>query len=150
MRREGAHRRFHREKGHDLQQVVLDDVTDDAVTIKVAAAALRPEVFAEDHLDVPNVLPAPQRLEHQVGEPQHLFPPAPPSRAVNPPSFTAFHIPSVRPVSYESINAVTTTQFGLLWCDAVRNSTQLLVSSAQCGHQCHKVDAPAVERYASG
>ena len=35
-----------------LQQVVLDDVTDDAVAVKVAAAPLGAKVLAEDHLDV--------------------------------------------------------------------------------------------------
>ena len=36
--------------GTCLQEVVLDDVTNDAVLIKVAAAALRAKVLAEDHL----------------------------------------------------------------------------------------------------
>jgi hypothetical protein len=34
----------------DLQEVVLDDVTDDAVLIKVAPSSLCAEVFTENHL----------------------------------------------------------------------------------------------------
>ena len=45
-----AHRRLHGEQGQDLQQVVLDDIPDDAVLVEVAAAPLGAEVLAEDHL----------------------------------------------------------------------------------------------------
>ena len=52
--------------------MVLDDVPDDAVLVKVPAAPLRAKVLAEDDLHVPDILPAPERLEHQVGKSQHL------------------------------------------------------------------------------
>lgn len=68
----GTHGGLHGEERQDLQQVVLDDVTDDAVLVKVAPSPLRAEVFTENHLHVADVLPAPQRLKHQVGESQHL------------------------------------------------------------------------------
>ena len=72
--RGGTYGRLHCEERHDLEQVVLDDVADDAVLVEVAAAALRAEVLAEDDLHVADVLPAPQRLEHQIREAQHLQP----------------------------------------------------------------------------
>jgi hypothetical protein len=52
--------------------MVLDDVTDDAILIEIAAAPLCAKVLTENNLHVADVLPAPQGLEHQVGEPQHL------------------------------------------------------------------------------
>jgi hypothetical protein len=50
-----THRLLHRKERQDLQQVVLDDVADDAILVKVAAAALRAEVLAEDDLCVRGV-----------------------------------------------------------------------------------------------
>jgi hypothetical protein len=47
-------------------------LTYDAVLVKVAAAPLGAKVLAEDDLHVLDVLPAPQRLENQVGEAQDL------------------------------------------------------------------------------
>ncbi len=69
---QGAYWCLHGKEGHNLQQVVLDDVSDDAVLVKIAAAALCAKVFAEDDLDIADKVPAPQRLEHQVGKSQHL------------------------------------------------------------------------------
>ncbi len=54
-----AHRGLHGEQGQDLQQVVLDDVADDAVLVKVSAAPLRAEVLAEDHLRAEGPAPRP-------------------------------------------------------------------------------------------
>ena len=45
-----AHRLLHGKQGHDLQQVVLDHVADDAVLVKVPASALSAKVLAEDDL----------------------------------------------------------------------------------------------------
>lgn len=47
------HRLLHREQRHNLQQVVLYDITDDAVLVKVAATPLCAEVFTE--YDLQNV-----------------------------------------------------------------------------------------------
>ena len=45
-----AHRWLHGKQRQDLQQVVLDDVPDDAVLVEVPAAALRAKVLAENDL----------------------------------------------------------------------------------------------------
>ena len=66
------YRRLHGKQGHDLQQMVLDDISDDAVLIKVAASAFCAKVFAEDDLYVPDEAAAPQGLEYQVGKSQDL------------------------------------------------------------------------------
>ena len=55
----------------NLQEVVLDDVTDDAIVVEVAAAALSAKGLAEDDLHVADVVPAEERLEDEVGEAQH-------------------------------------------------------------------------------
>ena len=70
LRGEGE-RLLHRHECHDLQQVVLHDVADDAVLVEVAAAPLRPEVLLEDHLHRLDRLPVPDRREGDVGEAQH-------------------------------------------------------------------------------
>jgi hypothetical protein len=44
------HRLLHGEQGHNLQQVVLYDVPDDAILVKVAATTLRAKVLAEYYL----------------------------------------------------------------------------------------------------
>lgn len=48
--RRRTHRLLHGEEGQDLQQVVLDDVADDAVLVKVAAPPLGTKVLGEDDL----------------------------------------------------------------------------------------------------
>lgn len=52
--------------------MVLDDISDDAVLVEVAAPALRAKVFAEDDLHIPDEAAAPQRLKDEVGKPQNL------------------------------------------------------------------------------
>ena len=52
----GAYRGLHGEQGHDLQQVVLDDVPDDAVVVKVPSPALGAKVLAEDDLHMAAML----------------------------------------------------------------------------------------------
>mmetsp|Transcript_9702 Transcript_9702/g.31580 ORF Transcript_9702/g.31580 Transcript_9702/m.31580 type:complete len:350 (+) Transcript_9702:467-1516(+) len=66
-----ADRRLHGKERHDLQQVVLHDVSDDAVVVEVPPAPLGPEVLTEDDLHAADVLAAPEGLEHEVGEAQH-------------------------------------------------------------------------------
>ena len=46
--------------------MVLDDITDDAILVEVPSPPFCAEVFTEDDLDIADVLPAPQRLKHQV------------------------------------------------------------------------------------
>ena len=53
-----------------LQEVVLDDVPDDAVRVKVAPPPFGAKVFGKDDLHVANVLAGPQGLKHQVGKAQ--------------------------------------------------------------------------------
>mmetsp|Transcript_8867 Transcript_8867/g.21925 ORF Transcript_8867/g.21925 Transcript_8867/m.21925 type:complete len:358 (-) Transcript_8867:2504-3577(-) len=65
------HGRLHGKQRHNLQQVVLDDVADDAVLVKVAATPLGAKVLTENDLHVADVLARPQRLKHEVGEAQH-------------------------------------------------------------------------------
>mmetsp|Transcript_17395 Transcript_17395/g.52121 ORF Transcript_17395/g.52121 Transcript_17395/m.52121 type:complete len:381 (-) Transcript_17395:766-1908(-) len=65
-----ADRGLHGEQRQDLQQVVLDDVTDDAILVKVPAAPLCAEILTEDDLHVPDIFPVPERLKEQVGKPQ--------------------------------------------------------------------------------
>ncbi len=67
-----AHRSLHGKEGHDLQQVVLQHVSDDAVGIEVAPTTLCAKVLAEDDLNISDELPAPQRLEHQICKSEHL------------------------------------------------------------------------------
>ena len=55
--------------------MILDDISDDAILIKVAASALCAKVFTENDLHIPDEGSAPQRLEHQVSEAQHLHKP---------------------------------------------------------------------------
>jgi hypothetical protein len=46
--------------------VVLQDVADDAILIKVAASAFSAEVLAEDDLDAPDILSAPERFKDKI------------------------------------------------------------------------------------
>jgi len=71
IRRE-TYRGLHCEQGQDLQQMVLDDITDDAILVKVAATPLCAKVLTEDDLHVADEAAIPQWLKDQVGEPQHL------------------------------------------------------------------------------
>ena len=50
----------------------MNDITDDAVLVKVAAASLCAKVLTEDDLHVADEAAVPQWLKDQVGEPQHL------------------------------------------------------------------------------
>lgn len=52
--------------------MVLDDIADDAILVKVASPSFCAKVFAEDDLHVPDVLPGPERLKYQICEAQHL------------------------------------------------------------------------------
>ena len=45
-----THRWLHGEERQDLEQMILDDVADDAVCVKVAATPLGAKVLAEDYL----------------------------------------------------------------------------------------------------
>lgn len=47
---ENAHWGLHRKERQDLKEVVLDDITNDAILIEVSAAPLCPEVLTEDDL----------------------------------------------------------------------------------------------------
>ena len=67
-----CYRRLHGKQGHDLQQVVLDDVSDDAILVKVAAPPLCAKVLAENDLHIPDEAAAPQGLKYEVGKPQDL------------------------------------------------------------------------------
>ncbi len=75
-----AHRRLHCDHGEDLHEVVLHDVADDAVLVKVAPAPLRAEILLESHGDGGYVVAVPERLEGVICEPHdhqvlhHLLP----------------------------------------------------------------------------
>lgn len=58
-RAQGMYRRLHGKQGHDLQQVILDDISNDAVFIKVATPALGAKVFTENDLYIPDEAAAP-------------------------------------------------------------------------------------------
>lgn len=45
-----AYRGLHCKQGQNLQEVVLDDITDDAILVKVTAAALSSKVLTENDL----------------------------------------------------------------------------------------------------
>ena len=65
---------LHGKQGHDLQQVILDDISDDAILVEIASSPLCPKIFTEDDLHIPDEAAAPQGLKDQVGKPQHLQP----------------------------------------------------------------------------
>jgi len=52
----------------NLHQVVLQNVSDDAVRVEVPAAALGPEIFFEGDLHGRYAVAVPHVLEHHVGE----------------------------------------------------------------------------------
>lgn len=68
----GSHRGLHGKEGHNLEQVVLEHISDDAIGVEVASAALCAKVFAENDLDVADELTAPQGLKNQICESEHL------------------------------------------------------------------------------
>ena len=59
-------RRVHREPHERLQQVVLDDVSDDPEAVEVAAAAAGAQILLERELHTLDVLRVPRRLEDLV------------------------------------------------------------------------------------
>jgi hypothetical protein len=63
-------RRLHRQVADDLQQVVLNDVADDAGLVVELAAPFDAEAFGERDLDVLDVVPVPDRFEKRVREPE--------------------------------------------------------------------------------
>lgn len=67
-----SHRGLHGKEGDDLQQVVLEHISDDAIGVKVASTALCTKVFAEDDLDIADELTAPQGLKNQICKSEHL------------------------------------------------------------------------------
>ncbi len=52
--------------------MVLNDITDDAILVKVATATLCAKVLTEDDLHIADEAAVPQWLKDQVGKPQHL------------------------------------------------------------------------------
>ena len=67
--REGdGYRGFHGKQCQNLQQVILYDISDDAIAIKIAAATFRPKIFTEDNLNISDILSTPKWLKHQVGK----------------------------------------------------------------------------------
>ena len=66
------YRWLHGKQSQNLEEMVLYDVPDDAVLIKVSPTPLSAEVFAENDLDVSDVLSAPQGLKHQICKSQDL------------------------------------------------------------------------------
>src|SRR5262245_10058147 len=63
-------RYLHGDEGHDLEQVVLDDVADHARGLVERAAALDADRLGGGDLDVVDVVAIPDRLEDRVAEPQ--------------------------------------------------------------------------------
>ena len=61
-------RRLHAHDGHQLHDVVLDDVAQRAGLLVVRAATLDADVLGDGDLHVVDVLPVPQRLEDAVGK----------------------------------------------------------------------------------
>ena len=59
---------LHRGQRHQLEQVVLDDVTGGADAVVVAGAAADADVLGHGDLHVVDEGPVPDRLEHRVGE----------------------------------------------------------------------------------
>ena len=69
VRVEGG-RLLHGGQRHELQQVVLDDVTGGADAVVVAGPAADADVLGHGDLHVVHERPVPDRLEHRVGEAQ--------------------------------------------------------------------------------
>ena len=64
-----AYRLLHGKQRCDLQQMVLNDIPDDAIVVKIASPSFCAKVLTEDHLHIANVIAAPQGLKNQVGKP---------------------------------------------------------------------------------
>ena len=62
---------LHGQQGHDLQEVVLDDVADRARAVVERAPPLDAEVLGHRDLDAGHEVAVPDRLEERVGEPEH-------------------------------------------------------------------------------
>jgi hypothetical protein len=62
--------RFHGDEGQDLEQMVLEDVTEGADFLVERAARPDAGQFAEGDLDMIDVLSVPERLEDGVGKPE--------------------------------------------------------------------------------
>ena len=65
-------RLFHRKEGHNLQKMILDDISDNSVMIKVPTTAFGAKILREDDLNALDVLPRPERLKDQIRKPQYL------------------------------------------------------------------------------
>ena len=63
-------RNLHRRGGDDLHQVIHDDVSQRPDRVVEVAAVLDAEVLGHRDLNGFEVVPAPERLEHRVREPQ--------------------------------------------------------------------------------
>src|SRR5699024_9838449 len=70
-RRVGTSRWFHAEHRDDLQQMVLDDITDGTNRFVEAASARDPEVLGHRDLHTRDEVTVPDRFEHRVREPKH-------------------------------------------------------------------------------
>mmetsp|Transcript_16308 Transcript_16308/g.48909 ORF Transcript_16308/g.48909 Transcript_16308/m.48909 type:complete len:388 (+) Transcript_16308:465-1628(+) len=66
-----ADRLLHGNERHDLNQVILDDIPNDAELVKVAAPPLRAKRLLEANLHVGNVVAVPAGGNNGIGEPQH-------------------------------------------------------------------------------
>ena len=82
----GARRRLHRCGGHDLHQVVHDDVAERPDGIVEMAAIVDAEGLGHRELHGRDVVAIPDRLEHRVREPQvsDLVEPLVPQEVVDP------------------------------------------------------------------
>lgn len=67
-----THWGFHGKEGYNLQQVILQHISDDAVRVEVASSALGAKIFTENDLDISDELSAPQWLKYQIRKPEHL------------------------------------------------------------------------------
>ena len=61
-------RRLHRQQGDDLEQMILDHVTQATGAFIEAAALADPECFGQRHLHTRDVVAVPDRLEKRIGE----------------------------------------------------------------------------------
>ncbi len=63
-------RLLHGDQGHELEQVVLDDVAGCSDAVVVSGAGADADVLGHGDLHVVDVVAVPDRLEHAVGEPE--------------------------------------------------------------------------------
>jgi hypothetical protein len=63
-------RRFHRDKRHQLQEMVLEHVTEAPRFFVVAAAVLDAQRFGRGYLNMVDVLTVPDRLDDRIGKPE--------------------------------------------------------------------------------